>query len=302
MSHTLVSLMPEYDQFLVLERRISTLSRKAYRFDVTKYFDYTKEALGRDTTTEDPQDKLVRTYLSYCQGERELKAATLARMIASLRTFFIFCLRENYLKYNAMARIQNPKRPRKLPVYLLEAELQRLLHAPDRTDEFGSRDFAIMATLGYTGVRLRELVMINLPDVDFVEKTIKVFGKGAKERQIPLSRRAEESIREYMKMRQAADGETALFVNRFGRRLSGRSVENIVKKYVTLAGIDKASVSPHKLRHTFATLLHNQSVDLLEIKTLLGHQNISTTQIYTSTNPTRLRQAVGKLDQIPPTA
>ena len=299
MATDLLSLMDDYDQFLVLERGLSPLSRKAYRFDISKYFEFCRTSLEGEPSTEHAHDKLVRSYLAHCQGDKGLKAATVARIIASMRVFFQFCQRYKHIKLNPMARIQNPKRPKKLPVYLLESELQRLLAAPDRSEEFGARDYAIIVTLGHTGVRLRELVQIDIEDVDFDEGVIRVFGKGAKERQIPLNKSLVDALEEYLRMRrQPVEGEAAFFLNRFGKRLSGRSVENIVKKYVELAGITKRNVSPHKLRHTFATLLHNRSVDIVEIKTLLGHQNLSTTQIYTQTNPARLRAAVGKLDQL----
>jgi integrase/recombinase XerC len=298
MSLTLSSLLDEYDNFLVLERGLSKLSRKAYRFDVTKYIDHAERDLGREPNIDDQHDQLIRSYLSFCQGEKELKAATVARIIASLRVFFLFCQRNKHIRLNPMARIQNPKRPKKLPVYLLDNELKRLLASPDRTDAFGARDYAIMVTLGYTGVRLRELVEIDMKSIDFDSGVIRIMGKGAKERDIPLNASTLEAIKGYLEFRRPAEGVDALFLNRFGRRLSGRSIENIVKKHVNLAGISKDNVSPHKLRHTFATLLHNQSVDLLEIKTLLGHQNLSTTQIYTHTNPSRLRAAVNKLDVI----
>lgn len=292
------ALLDEFEVFLTVERSLSELSRKAYRFDVMKFMDFLDGGKGSHMMTSEIDDKIVKGYVAHCQTDRRYKAATLARAIASLRVFFLFCQREGYLPANPIARVQNPRRPKKMPIYLIDSELQRLLEAPDRTDEIGRRDYAIIMTLGMTGVRLRELVSIDIGDVDFESRTIIVFGKGAKERLIPMNEAVVTAIREYVAARPRPARTEPLFLNRFGKRLSGRSVENIVKKYVELAGIEKENVSPHKLRHTFATLLHHHNVDLLEIKTLLGHQNLSTTQIYTHTNPARLKSAVGKLDYL----
>lgn len=279
----LPELMDEFDAFLTVERNLSELSRKAYKFDVRKFIDFCRERVGESVMTPDVDDRLVKAYVAHCQGAKKYKPATLARAIASLRVFFLFCQRERYIKANPIARVQNPRRPKKMPVYLIDSELKRLLAAPDRTDPIGKRDYAILLTLGVTGVRLRELVGINVGSVDLESQSIKIFGKGAKERIIPINQPARAALREYLAMRERVEPDQPLFLNRFGGRLSGRSVENIVKKYVRLAGIEKRNVSPHKLRHTFATLLHHHNVDLVEIKTLLGHQNLSTTQIYTHT-------------------
>lgn len=291
-------LLAEFETFLAVERSLSDLSRKAYRFDVLKFMDFLDAGRPAPVRTSEIDDKIVKGYVVHCQTDRQYKAATLARAIASLRVFFLFCQREGYIPANPIARVQNPRRPKKMPIYLIDSEMQRLLEAPDRSDEIGRRDYAIIMTLAMTGVRLRELVSIDIGHVDFESRTIIVFGKGAKERVIPMNEPVMTAAREYLATRPRPARQEPLFLNRFGKRLSGRSIENIVKKYVQIAGIEKENVSPHKLRHTFATLLHHHDVDLLEIKTLLGHQNLSTTQIYTHTNPTRLKSAVGKLSYL----
>jgi integrase/recombinase XerC len=295
---SLRDLLPEFEGFLVVERSLSDLSRKAYQFDVLKFIDFVDESRQGPIRTSDVTDKVVKGYINHCHLVRKYKPATLARAIASLRVFFLFCQRECYIPANPIARVQNPRRPKKMPIYLVDSELQRLIEAPDRTDPIGRRDYAIIMTLGMTGVRLRELVGMDVGDLEFEGRSMTVMGKGSKERMIPLNENVLSALREYLETREKVQRKDPLFLNRFGKRLSGRSVENIVKKYVELAGIEKENVSPHKLRHTFATLLHHHNVDLLEIKTLLGHQNLSTTQIYTHTNPARLKSAVGKLDYL----
>ena len=187
--------------------------------------------------------------------------------------------------------------PKKLPVYLINSELQKLFSAPDQTNIMGIRDFAILTMLSFTGIRLNELVNITLKDLDLERETLKVWGKGSKERLVPLNRIVINSIKVYLERRPISDSE-AIFLNKFGTRLSGRSVENIVKKYVRLAGINKSKISPHKLRHTFATLLHMKEVDIIEIQKLLGHASITSTQIYTHTNPEKLKRAVDKLENL----
>jgi len=296
----LSGLLDEFDVFLSTEKKLSELSRRAYRFDVEKFIEWANRQAGSTApmTTHAVTDAIVKNYVLHCRDEKQYKSATLNRAIASLRVFFLFCQRHNYIKANPIARVQNPPRQKKMPIYLIDSELKKLFESPDRTDPIGRRDYAILVTLAMTGVRLRELIGLDLQHLDLESRIIKVFGKGAKERAIPLSEPSLAAIAEYLKDRPNQGRDTALFLNRFGERLSGRSVENIVKKYVEIAVIDKNHISPHKLRHSFATLLHHHNVDLLEIKTLLGHQNLSTTQIYTHTNAARLKSAVNKLDYL----
>jgi len=284
-----------FDTFLRVERNLSPRTRDAYQYDLTKFAEWQQRTQGHELKIDAITIHHIKEYLAFLQQERGYKATTLSRVISTLRAFFKFCVRQEKLQSSPAEAIYNPKIPKRLPVYLIESELQALLAAPDPEDPFAVRDYAILVTLGFTGVRLQELVGLNTADVDFERKTIKVLGKGAKERLIPLNDLVIKALKEWL-LHRPATLETAVFLNRFKRRLSGRSVENIVKKYVRQAGITKLKVSPHKLRHTFATLLHVNDVDLLEIQTLMGHASITSTQIYTHTNADRLRTAVRRLD------
>ncbi len=286
-----------FDTFLRVERNLSPRTRAAYQYDLAKFADWLQKTQGQDLDIDRIGIQHIKDYLAFLQEDRKLKPTTLSRVISTLRAFFKFCVRQEMLKSSPAEAIYNPKIPKRLPVFLIESELQRLLAAPDPEDPSAVRDYAILVTLGFTGVRLQELVGLNVTDIDFERKTIKVFGKGAKERLIPLNDLVIRALREWMNVRPVAV-DTAVFLNMRERRLSGRSVENIVKKYVRRAGIAKLKVSPHKLRHTFATLLHVNDVDLLEIQTLMGHASITSTQIYTHTNADRLRTAVSRLDGI----
>jgi len=284
-----------FETFLRVERNLSPRTRGAYQYDLGKFAEWLQKTQGQEQDIEDITIHHIKDYLAHLQEERRYKPTTLSRTISTLRAFFKFCVRQELLPASPAEAIYTPKIPKRLPVYLIESELQRLLEAPNPDDPFAVRDYTILVTLGFTGVRLQELVGLTVGDVDFERRTIKVLGKGAKERLIPLNVVVVRALQDWLGCRPPAE-DTALFLNRFNRRLSGRSVENIVKKYVRRAGITKLKVSPHKLRHTFATLLHVNDVDLLEIQTLMGHASITSTQIYTHTNTDRLRTAVGRLD------
>ena len=198
--------------------------------------------------------------------------------------------------------------PKKLPVFLVESEFRSLIDSPAKMEEgkktkredyrdLNKRDYAMLITFGFTGVRLMEIVGLNLRDVDFERKNIRVMGKGSKERIIPLNQVVVTALKEWLALRPKSEDE-AVFLNRFGRRMTTRGVRQMVEKYVKACGISKDHVSPHKLRHTFATLLHVNGVDIVEIQALLGHSAITSTEIYTHVSSTKLKSAVEKLEGI----
>jgi site-specific recombinase XerD len=298
MPHHYRESINDFETYLRVERNLSPRTRAAYCYDLNRFGEWLTGVLNN------PNPPLrvitvhhIKDYLAGLQEDRRYRPTTLSRVIATLRVFFEFCVTQGKLETSPALTIHNPKLPRRLPIYLIESELQRLLAAPDPNDAAAVRDYAILVTLGFTGVRLQELVGLDTTDIDFERRTVKVMGKGSKERLIPLNTIVIQALQDWLLCRPGTE-DTAVFLNRFGRRLSGRSVENIVKKYVRQAGITKAKVSPHKLRHTFATLLHVNDVDLVEIQTLMGHASITSTQIYTHTNAGKLRSAVSRLEQI----
>ncbi len=309
----------DFDAFLDVERNLSPRTRKAYAYDLERFMDACiKRHDGVTPRLDEITTDDIKTYLESLRMNRDYKSTTLSRVIASIRVFFEFCVMRKYVEASPATHIHNPKTPKRLPIYLIESELKRLLAAPsaqaasrggdERADyePLAARDYAILVTLGFTGVRLRELVGLNLRSVDFESRTIRVLGKGAKERLIPMNDLVVRALEEWLAVRPLSltapdpdrhDAE-ALFLNRFGRRLSSRGVEKMVSKYVAASGISKDKVSPHKLRHTFATLLHLNGVDILEIQALLGHSTITSTQIYTHVNTSRLKSAVDKIQDI----
>jgi len=293
----LSAAMEQFDRYLQVERNLSPATREAYQFDLQKFKEFLERTKGSEPEYARVATDSIKDYLHYLQSSRGYKSTTLSRVIASIRVLFEYGVMQGLIESSPAAYIHNPKLPKKLPIYLVDSELKKLLSAPDSNDVMGCRDFAILVTLGFTGMRRQELVGMDINCVDLERRTIRVMGKGSKERLIPMNEFVFNAINSYLEVRPINGAADAVFLNRQGGRLTGRSIVNIVRKYVRKAGIGKEKISPHKLRHTFATLLHMNDVDILEIKNLLGHSSITSTQIYTHTNSTKLRTAVDRLNQ-----
>jgi len=235
----------------------------------------------------------VRRFLGYL-GNQDYSKATVARKLATLRSFFKFCVKRGYVQANPVSPIRTPKQEKRLPKFLNEQEVKARMAAPDDTSLLGARDRAMLETLYSTGIRVSELVGLNIEDVDFLGESLIVRGKGRKERVTPIGPTALSAIRKYMELRQkevkfASGDQQAMFVNKHGQRLSTRSVRRKLDKYLAQQGLD-LSISPHTLRHTFATHMLNAGADLRSVQELLGHQSISTTQIYTHLTTNRLKE------------
>jgi integrase/recombinase XerC len=244
---------------------------------------------------------LVRKYLGRMH-QRQLARTTVARKRSALRSFFKFLCREEILKTNPMVYIAAPKLEKKLPGFLYLDDIRVLVEAPDTSVSAGQRDRAIMETLYAAGIRVSELVGLNTGDVDLGIGYIRVMGKGARERIVPIGSFAIKAIRSYQengrkllteKGSNPAGGETALFVNKYGERLSARSIRNIINKYVKEISISQ-KVSPHTIRHSFATHLLDAGADLRSVQELLGHVKMSTTQIYTHVTKEHLKSVYDK--------
>ncbi len=230
----------------------------------------------------DPEE--VRRFLMYLDSKDYSKSTT-ARKLATLRSFYKFCLRRGYVTSNPMTSIRTPKQEKRLPKYLELDQILKLLQAPDDTTLLGSRDRAMLEVMFSTGVRVSELVELRLADVDFMGECIRVRGKGKKERISPVSPSALVALRRYIEIRNqdpraSRFDQDMLFINKHGQKLSTRSVRRKLDKYLLEAGLDP-TISPHTLRHSFATHMLNNGADLRSVQELLGHQSISTTQTYT---------------------
>jgi integrase/recombinase XerC len=232
----------------------------------------------------------LRRYLAGLRQARYSRS-TIARKIASLRSFYKFLAREGEVAANPVKVIRTPRQEKRLPKFLQPADVERLLAAPEGDDLLARRDRAILETLYSTGMRVSELVGLDLEDIDPLAEVVRVRGKGRRERLAPLGSYAVQALNAYLEARADADvkDEQAVFVNRHGRRLNARSVRRKLAKYLAIAGLDP-SVSPHTLRHSFATHMLERGADLRAVQELLGHRSLSTTQIYTHVTASRLKE------------
>jgi len=275
----------KFTRYLEIEKNYSRHTILNYRLDLEDFQAF----LG--TSPVERVDYLgVRKYLAVLK-EKNLKSRSIARKLSALRSFFRFLTREGFIKANPVASIVSPKLDKHLPQFLTEDEAGRLIESSIPKNNSGLRDRAILETFYSTGIRISELVGLNLDDVDFISGIVKVRGKGKKERLVPIGEHAISAIRAYLDRRKQQS--QALFLNPSLRRISDRGVRYIFKKYIRVAGI-RQGVSPHTLRHSFATHLLNRGADLRTVQELLGHANLGTTQIYTHLTTERLKNVYDK--------
>jgi integrase/recombinase XerC len=212
-----------------------------------------------------------------------------------MRSFYKFLVKRNRLSSNPVELVRTPKQDKKLPKFLEYEEVKKLLETPPTDNWLGARDKAMLETLYSTGIRVSELVALNMDDIDFLGEVIHVRGKGKKERITPIGASALQVIQHYMEFRnrRAQNNDNfdsrVLFVNKHGRRLSTRSVRRKMDKYIKMAGLDPA-ISPHTLRHSFATHMLNNGADLRSVQELLGHQSLTTTQVYTHLTTKKMKE------------
>jgi integrase/recombinase XerC len=236
----------------------------------------------------------LRRFLADMRARNYAKR-TVARKLASLRTFFKFLFREGLIKTNPATAVMTPKLDKHLPNILDVDKVAKLLEAPSEKTLAGLRDRAMFETLYSTGARVSELVGLDQDDVDFISGVVKLFGKGRKERIVPIGEPALKAIKRYIDNRIGVKvkDRNAIFLNKAGGRLTDRSVRRILDKYIRLSSI-VMKVSPHSLRHSFATHLLDRGADLRSVQELLGHMNLSTTQIYTHVSTERLKAVYDK--------
>jgi len=275
----------KYVRYLEIEKGYSAHTILNYRKDLKEFGKFLGEALI------DSVDYLnLRKFLSLLK-EKNLKSRTISRKLSCLRSFFRFLNREGLLKNDPTSALSSPKLEHYLPVFLTEDEVTKLIEAPDTKELSGLRDKAIIETLYSTGMRVSELVGLNLENIDFIGAVIKVRGKGKKERLVPIGDKALRVIRDYIGRRKQE--QPAVFLNKNGRRITDRGIRLILDKYISLTAL-RENISPHSLRHSFATHLLNRGADLRSVQELLGHANLSTTQIYTHLTTDKLKSVYDK--------
>lgn len=284
--------LDEFLAYLTHERNASPHTISSYRIDLTQLADFLDE---RKVRLAQVDNVVLRGFLVELY-RRKLTKTSAARKLAAVRSFFQYCVRRRWLEDNPAKVVATPRLDQHVPGFLSEEETAKLLEIPPTDDALGLRDRAILEVFYATGIRVSELVGIGLADVSFEERMIRVKGKGKKERLVPFGRKAEESMAAYVRVRHEFPlrlGETSLFLNYRGTRLSPRSVQRLVAKYLRQAALRK-NLSPHSLRHSFATHLLGRGADLRVIQELLGHESLATTQKYTHMDVTQLLEIYRK--------
>ena len=285
----------ELDEFLAYlkhERNASIHTISSYRIDLTQLADHLD---ARKIRLPQVDNVVLRGFLAELY-RRNLSKTSAARKLAAIRSFFKYCVRRRWVDENPAKVVATPRLDQHMPGFLSEEEMRKLLEMPAAGNALGLRDRAIFEVFYATGIRVSELVGIGLEDLSFEERMIRVKGKGKKERLVPFGRKAEASVRAYLGARHEFPlrlGETSLFLNYRGTRLSTRSVQRLTAKYLRQAALSR-KLSPHALRHSFATHLLGRGADLRVIQELLGHESLATTQKYTHIDVAQLLEIYRK--------
>lgn len=286
----------KYITYLEVERNASPYTVRNYTADllgsknIRGFFTFLKE---KGLKSFDEVDRaILRDYLAYLM-EQGVAKASIARKLSAIRSFCRYLLREGMMTANPIADTSSPKLDKRLPSFLSIAEMESLLKAPDLSTPSGQRDRALMELLYAAGIRVSELANLDTGQVNLSANEIRVWGKGSKERVALIGEPAAEALNAYLSQGRpklmGKKSSSALFVNRYGKRLTERSVQKMLQKYAILAGIDKR-IYPHLLRHTFATHLLDGGADLRVVQELLGHASLSSTQIYTHVSQSQARK------------
>ncbi len=285
-------------QYLRVERNASELTTKSYREDLALLADYLAESHGGEPPA--PGDITVLDLRGYVAAMHESGYAktTIARRLASMRSFFRFGQREGWTKSNPAKPLRSPRKGRSLPHFLSAEDIGRLLQSPSADEPSGLRDRAILETMYSAGLRISEVVALSDGDLDFPAGVVRVRGKGRRERLSPIGSYAVRALQQWLRMREinqreASGADSPVFVNRFGCRLSTRGVARMLEKYLKLTGLDLRT-TPHSLRHSFATHLLDRGADIRSVQELLGHKSLMTTQIYTHVSTSAIRKAYEK--------
>jgi tyrosine recombinase XerC len=279
----------KFINYLKVERNASPHTITNYTIDLNIFRDF----LG-DKDISSVDHLALRRFLAEMRAKNYAKR-TVARKLASLRSLFRFLYREGHIKKNPITAISTPKLDKKLPVFLDVDKVAKLLQSPPEDGLSGLRDRALMETLYSTGIRVSELVGLDIDDIDFISGVVKVLGKGSRERIVPIGEPALNAVRRYMDKRPGGKvrDKDAVFLNTAGRRLTDRTVRRVIDKYIHACAMSE-KISPHSLRHSFATHLLDRGADLRSVQELLGHMNLSTTQIYTHVTMERLKSVYDK--------
>ena len=299
---TFPEAVQEFHKHLKYERNVSPHTLRNYDSDLEQFRQFLFGIEKRDDVPVEQIDRLtIREWMANLHAAGK-KKSSIARKLASLRTLFQFLIREGKIEANAAKMVATPKIERKLPNHLSMEDAVRFIEAPDAHTPLGRRDRAILEFLYATGIRVGELVGINVSDIDLRERTARVFGKRRKERIVPFHEHALQALLHYLAESRpfflnsapaTERDEKACFLNYQGTRITTRSVGRMIDKYIKQCA-DVHKISPHSLRHTFATHMLDSGADLRDIQELLGHARLSTTQIYTQVSMEKMIDVYSK--------
>ena len=281
-----------FDAFIIFlseEKGFSDHTIKSYKSDINKFLSFLIE---KNIDLKKVSKKEIRDFLAD-QYDLGLSKKTIARRLASIKSFFKFLLNSNYVSYNPTLFLSTPKISKKLPDFIETKMIDELMDQPDHHTEKGLRDKAILELFYSTGMRLSELINLNIGSVDDKNNLIKVFGKGSKERLIPFGKRAKLCLEDYLKKRvlrwSSSNKDIPLFVNGKNKRIPRRTIQRRISNYIKMISSGKR-LGPHTLRHTFATHLMERGADIRAVGDLLGHSSLSSTQVYTHVKPEKMKE------------
>lgn len=279
----------DFLDYLKVVKKHSDNTIISYHGDILEFSEFVhKNILGIDKA-------MVEGYLTLLYEKNE-KKSTIGRKLTSLRVFYDYLLKNEIVSVNYFSEIKNPKKDKSLPKYVKDDDIDKMFLIPDTNKQYGQRNLVIIRLLYATGVRVSELINIKLKDIDVNDRTIRILGKGSKERVVVFGVNTQSDLKKYLNNgRKQLDirGNDYLFLNKDGNRLSSRYVRKIIDDIVVKASIKK-NISPHMLRHTFATEMLNNGADLVSVKDLLGHESLNTTSIYTHLSDDKIREIYDK--------
>lgn len=288
------SLVEEFIHYLAVERGLADNTLDSYNRDLRQFLMFLENEKAADLPKA--TRNMIMSYLLFLQ-KRGRATATVSRHLAALKSFYHFLLREKYIEKDPTANLESPKLEKKLPRILTVNEVEMLLNQPRGAEHATLRDKAMLELLYATGIRVSELISLEVNHINLDMGYIRCFGKGSKERIVPVGSFARRCVNEYLQKGRVKliknKSEQSLFVNQHGRRLTRQGFWKIIKKYARKAGISK-EITPHTLRHSFATHLLENGADLRSVQEMLGHADITTTQIYTHLTKGRLREVYAK--------
>tara|TARA_X000000950_G_scaffold286340_1_gene394950 strand:- start:1853 stop:2740 length:888 start_codon:yes stop_codon:yes gene_type:complete len=273
---------------LYIEKGLSKNTVSSYENDISSFLSWLNK---KQKNYQHVSSKDINEFISNLFNSG-LKSSTINRKISSIKHFYLFLSKKKIIKYSPADEIETPKQEKYLPISMSEEEVERLLNSPNSNQIIERRDKAMIEILYATGMRISELVNLKLTDVDFNRSVLKVFGKGSKERLVPYGEKAAEALHIYLRDRKRSDSKSVFLSNR-GSQITRGAFWQRIKIYIKRENL-KSSISPHTLRHAFATHLLNRGADLRSVQILLGHSDLSTTQIYTHIAKQRLGEILKK--------